>query len=459
MEEYSLNDTIVAISTPVAVGGIGMVRLSGKDALLVADKVFRPVGTKRISDTAGYHGLFGRVFDQDGDIDEAVAFVYRAPKSYTGENVVELCCHGGIYLVKRTLRACLDAGARLASSGEFTKRALLNGKMSLTQAEAVADLISAQGQHSAQAALQARDGAVYQKIHSVVDKLLRVSSALAAWIDYPDEDIEEVSDQNLKDSIAEISQELDKILSDYDNGKVFREGISTVIVGRPNVGKSTLMNLLAGQQKSIVTQIPGTTRDVVEDTIRIGDVLLQVADTAGLRATNDPVEQIGVQLAHKKLESSYLILAVFDSSDVLTEEDCKLIDTIKDRPVIAIINKSDLQRQIDVDYIRDKLGRVVEISANTGFGFKELADEILDLLQISNVDSSAGVIANERQRLCVSEASQTIHQAEDALLSGETLDAVNVCIDSAIDSLLILTGEKASDAVIDQVFERFCVGK
>ena len=452
-------DTIAAIATPVAAGGIGMVRISGPKALEVADQVFTAISGKKLAELEGYRGAFGRLHDSQGDIDEAVVFVYHAPKSYTGEDVAEICCHGGIYLVQRTLRACISAGARPAQGGEFTRRALMNGKMSLTQAEAVADLIAAQGQQSAQAALSARDGAVFHKIHKVTDKLLNLSSALAAWVDYPDEDIEEVSDENLKKTVSEVCESLDRILKEYDTGKVLREGVSTVIVGRPNVGKSTLMNLLSGEQKSIVTQIPGTTRDIVEDTIRLGDVVLHLADTAGLRDTDDPVEKVGVELARKRLNSSYLVLAVFDSSEELSKEDLELIDKIKDRPVVAVINKTDLERKIDVEQIRAKIPRVAELSASAGEGLQALEKEVRELLNLSQLDSSSGIIANERQRACVEEANKTMHQAMDALNMGETLDAVNVCIDSAIDSLLELTGERASEAVIDKVFERFCVGK
>ena len=452
-------DTIAAISTPVAPGGIGMVRISGPQALEVADRVFRSVSGKQVQQTEGYRGLYGRVHDEQGEIDEAVVFVYRAPKSYTGENVAEICCHGGVYLVQRTLRACIAAGARPAQAGEFTRRAFLNGKMSLTQAEAVMDLIASQGQQSAQAALQAKDGAVFSKIHQVIDRMLSISSALAAWVDYPDEDIDEVSDDNLRAGVEEICRRLHDILRGYDNGKILREGVSTVIVGRPNVGKSTLMNLLSGQEKSIVTKIPGTTRDIVEDTIRLGDIVLNLADTAGLRDTDDPVEKVGVELAKKRLDTSYLVLAVFDSSEELSAEDMELIEKIKDRPVVAVINKSDLSRKIDVEKIRQKIPHIAELSASAGEGVAELEAQVRALLHLSDLDSSASVIANERQRACVEQASRTMDQALEALQAGQTLDAINVCIDSAIDSLLELTGERASDAVIDQVFARFCVGK
>ena len=452
-------DTIAAISTPVAAGGIGMVRMSGPQAFEIADQIFVSVSHKTVSETGGYHGMFGRLHDEQGEIDEAVVFVYRTPRSYTGEDVVEICCHGGIYLVQRTLRACISAGARPAQAGEFTRRAFLNGKMSLTQAEAVVDLIASQGQQSAQAALSAKDGAVFQKIHRVVDKMLGVSAALAAWIDYPDEDIDEVSGENLNQSVMDICNPLHTILKEYDTGKVLREGVSTVIVGRPNVGKSTLMNLLSGEQKSIVTQIPGTTRDIVEDTIRLGDVVLHLADTAGLRDTDDPVEKMGVELARKRLNSSYLVLAVFDSSEELSAEDLELIKKIKDRPVVAVINKTDLERKINVEKIREKIPHIAELSASAGEGVQALEREVRELLQLSSLDSSSGIIANERQRACVEQATKTMDEARQALEVGETLDAVNVCIDSAIDSLLELTGERASEAVINQVFERFCVGK
>lgn len=459
MSNIIAGDTIAAIATPVAAGGVGMIRISGPEALDVADRVFTAVSGRKLKELEGYRGAFGRLHDSQGEIDEAVVFVYHAPRSYTGENVAEICCHGGIYLVQRTLRACIEAGARPAQAGEYTRRAFLNGKMSLTQAEAVVDLIAAQGEQSAQAALSARDGAIFQKIHKVTDKLLEVSSALAAWVDYPDEDIEEVSDANLRKSVAEVCNSLENILKEYDTGKVLREGVSTVIVGRPNVGKSTLMNLLSGEQKSIVTQIPGTTRDIVEDTIRLGDVVLHLADTAGLRDTDDPVEKVGVELARKRLNTSYLVLAVFDSSEELSQEDLDLIDKIKDRPVVAVINKTDLPRKIDVEQIRAKIPHIAELSASAGEGVQVLEKEVRELLELSQLDSSSGIIANERQRACVEQAKNTMNEAMEALDCGETLDAVNVCIDSAIDSLLELTGERASEAVVDKVFERFCVGK
>ena len=436
-----------------------MVRVSGPDALKVVDRVFTAVSGKQAEDTPGYRGLFGRVHDGQGEIDEAVVFVYRAPKSYTGEDVAEICCHGGIYLVQRTLRACLNAGARAAQAGEFTRRAFLNGKMNLTQAEAVADLIAAQGQQSAQAALQARDGAIFRRIHQVVEKLLGVSSALAAWVDYPDEDIDEVSDENLRASVYEICGMLEGILKGYDNGRLLREGISTVIVGRPNVGKSTLMNLLSGEQKSIVTQIPGTTRDIVEDTIRLGEVVLHLADTAGLRDTDDPVERMGVELARKRLNSSYLVLAVFDGSTPLTPADEELMTLCKGKNAVAVVNKNDLPPAAVQEKIRAAFDRVVAYSAKNHTGRDDLAVAVAGALGVQNFDAADPLLANERQRQCCQMAADCVAEAMAALESGMTYDAVNVSIDAAADALLSLTGARATQAVVDRIFEKFCVGK
>ena len=256
-----------------------------------------------------------------------------------------------------------------------------------------------------------------------------------------------------------MKNSLEKILRDYDTGKILREGVETVIIGRPNVGKSTLMNLLSGTQKSIVTQIPGTTRDVVEETIQLGEVILNLADTAGIRDTDDIVEAAGVELAKQRLDRSYLILAVFDSSDHLTDEDKELIERVKDRPVVAIINKTDLERKIELDYIRENIPHIVEISAAAGDGVDRLSSAIFDLLSLSKANQDEGIIANERQRLCVMNCLNSVNEAVNAQAFGETLDAVGVCIDEAIDHLLVLTGEKATQAVVDEVFSRFCVGK
>ena len=381
--------TIAAISTPLGTGGIGVIRISGPNAIQTAEAVFTPVNGRSLSASHGYTAHYGRLRDKDGDFDEAVATVFRAPHSYTGEDVVELSCHGGLYLVQRALRAALDRGAVLAEPGEFTKRAYLNGKFSLAQAESVMDLIGASGRQAARAALAGRDGVLSQKIDDIAAGLVDLAAHLAAWNDYPDEDMESVEPGPLAESLRRSLEECQTLLDSYDAGRILREGVDTAIIGRPNVGKSTLMNLLAGAQKSIVTAIPGTTRDVVEETVLAGEIILRLADTAGIRDTDDPVEQAGVQLARKRLESAQLVLVVLDRSEPLAEGDLSLLTGLAGRPAIAVLNKSDLPPRLDDKALSGLVSQKVEISARTGEGAEALTQAITELLHLSDVDPAA----------------------------------------------------------------------
>ncbi len=454
-----MTSTIAAISTPLGAGGIGVIRISGPEAVAVAEKIFSPAKNRRLADLAGYSALYGRLHDEESDFDEAVATVFRAPHSYTGEDVVELSCHGGLYLVQRALRAALDHGAQLAAPGEFTRRAYLGGKLSLAQAESVMDLIGASGKQAARAALAGRDGVLSRKIDSIADALVDLAAHLAAWNDYPDEDMESVEPGPLCAALRQSLGDCRDLLDHYDAGRILHQGVETAIVGRPNVGKSTLMNLLAGTQKSIVTAIPGTTRDVVEETVLAGEILLRLADTAGIRHTEDPVERAGVELARSRLESAQLVLAVLDRSQPLSGEDLTLLAQLKGRPAIAVLNKSDLPPRLDEEHLAGLVDRTVEISAKTGEGAEELTQSIAALLHLSQIDPAAPLLANERQRKCLQAAAAALEEAIRAAEAGVTLDAVTVCLDAAIDPLLELTGKKASEAVVDAVFAQFCVGK
>ncbi|MBQ7082917.1 MAG: tRNA uridine-5-carboxymethylaminomethyl(34) synthesis GTPase MnmE [Oscillospiraceae bacterium] len=453
------NNTVAAISTPLGVGGIGVIRVSGPDAFSVTEAIFAPVSGKKLTEQKGYTAHYGRLHDSDGEFDEAVVTLFRAPHSYTGEDVTEISCHGGLYLLQRCLRAVLDAGARLAEPGEFTKRAYLNGKLGLAQAESVMDLIGSSGKQAARAALAGRDGVLSRKIDAIADRLVDIGAHLAAWNDYPDEDMESVEPENLSASLFAALEDCRRLLAGYDAGKVLREGVETAIIGRPNVGKSTLMNLLAGTEKSIVTAIPGTTRDVVEETVLAGEVKLRLADTAGIRSTDDPVEQVGVSLARKRLSSAQLILAVLDRSEPLSDEDLALLQELRDRPAIAVLNKSDLPQQLDEEKLAGLVQKTVEISARSGEGADALVEVISQMLHLSDIDPTAPLVANERQRVCLQKSAAALQEAADAAAMGVTLDAVTVCLDEAISPLLELTGRKASDAVVDAVFANFCVGK
>ena len=451
--------TIAAISTGMAAGGIGIVRISGENAIKIADSIFSSVSGRKIADISGYSALYGKAVDGETVLDTAVALLFRAPKSYTGEDVVEISCHGGLYITKRVLRAALSAGAVPAEPGEFTKRAFLNGKMDLTGAESVMNLISAQGEEAEKIALGILEGGLFKKIKKISDKLLYDMALLSAWVDYPYEEIEELSSENLGGDIRNSIESLEKLINNYDAGKIIIEGVDTAIVGRPNVGKSTLMNLLSGTDRSIVTEIAGTTRDIVEDTVTLGGIVLHLSDTAGVRETDDAVESIGVERAVKRLENAQLVLAVFDASRPLSDDDRRLIELCKNKNAIGIINKTDLVENYLTDELKENFRKLVFISAKTGDGKDRLEQAVTELLGTGNFDTSAATLINERQLECCKNALKALNEAEEALNIGLTMDAVTVCLDSAVESLLVLTGEKATDSVVNEIFAHFCVGK
>lgn len=451
--------TIAAISTAQGQGGIGVIRVSGEQAFTIVDKIFKSVSGKKIMDIKGYTALFGHIYNNEEVLDEAVVLKYVAPKSFTGENVVEISCHGGMYITKEVLNAVIMAGASLAEPGEFTKRAYLNGKMDLTEAESVMDIISAKSKSAARAALFVKDGALFKKSQQVKQLLLDKAAHLSAWADYPEEDIPEVSEDSIMEAIEESISILEKLLSTYDMGQVVKEGIDTVIAGRPNAGKSTLMNLLVGREKSIVTNIAGTTRDVVEDTVLVGNVMLKLSDTAGIRDTDNEIEKIGVQKTFDKINGAGLVIALFDNNEELNSEDIDLINKIKDIPCIAVINKIDLEDKVDKKYITDNIENVVYISAKQQDNIDELKNMIEKIAGTEDFDPSAGIIANERQRNAIRNAVNSLYEAKESLVMGMTMDAITVSLQETIDYLLELTGEKAGEEIVDSVFHNFCVGK
>lgn len=450
---------IAAISTPLGTGGVGIIRISGKNATEIADRIFVSVNGKKLSSSKGYRAYFGRIFDGETAVDEVVCLVFRAPHSYTGEDVVEINCHGGVVLLKKILRLVLQNGAQAAAPGEFTKRAFLNGKLDLSEAESVMTLISAQGEQGANAAFNQLEGSLSRKIEKINSSLLSLAAHIAAWIDYPDDEIEELGNNELYSTIYNAHLELCALLSNFDSGMAVTNGVDAAIVGKPNVGKSTLMNLLTGYDRSIVTEIEGTTRDVVEETVNLNGCILRISDTAGMRETGDIVEKLGVERSRKKLERAAIVFAVFDLSKPISDEDKELIDECKDKNVIPIVNKTDLEPRLDVDYIKNKLGSPLFISAKSGDGYNELCDRVAELMGTKNFDTTSAMLVNERQRICCQKASDALKDALEALNIGLTPDAIGVCIDDAIAALLELTGQKASEAVVDEVFKQFCVGK
>lgn len=453
------NKTIAAISTAQGEGGIGVIRVSGEKSIEICNGIFKSVSGKKLTEMKGYRAALGYVYKNGEKLDEVIATVFRAPNSYTGENIVELSCHGGIFITREILRTVIEAGAVPAEAGEFTKRAFLNGKLDLTEAEAVIDIISAKSKNAARAAVLAKDGALWRRIENIKNKLVSTAAHFSAWADYPEEDIEQVSEESLNNTFNECLFDIKKLLDTYDLGQTVKEGLDTVIAGKPNTGKSTLMNLIAGKNKSIVTDIPGTTRDIIEETVNIGNVTLRLSDTAGMRDTEDKIEKIGVDIAKSRVQNCGLVLAVFDAGRELDDDDRKLIADVQDAPVIAIINKTDLDKKLDEKYIEDRIDKVVKISAKNGDGFELLCEMIENIAGTNNFDPSEGILANERQRTAVLNAQKALTEAKEALNIGMTFDAVTVNIEEAIEYILELTGERVSEVVVDNVFHNFCVGK
>ncbi len=453
--------TIAAIATAQAAAGLGTIRISGEDALTIADSVFSALNKKKLSEIPGYSALYGKVYDGETPLDDAVALVFRAPKSYTGEDVVEISCHGGLFILQKVLRAVFNAGAVPAEGGEFTKRAFLNGKMDLNEAEAVMGLISASGEEARAASLNALDGALSREIKKCCDKLTLTAAFMAAWVDYPDDEIEELSDEQMTQTLTDVSKALEKLLSGFDAGKAILEGIDTAIVGRPNVGKSTLLNALSGSDRAIVTSVAGTTRDVLEETVRVGNIALRLADTAGIRTdTDDEIEKIGVIRAKERFDRASLVLMVLDGQNELSEDDKELLEMCQNKNSVIVVNKTDGETRLDTESLKALTNsKIVMISAKNNLGMDELKNAIEETVGTAGFDPSAPLITTERQRICVVKAVENVNEALSAIQMGITADAVNVCIDCAIENLSVLTGERATETVVNEVFANFCVGK
>ncbi len=452
--------TIAAISTPKGMGGIGVVRISGEEAMEIADRVFKPFdGVSCLSSMKGYTAKYGKIMSDQQFIDDAVALVFKAPHSYTGENVVEISCHGGLYLTREVLRAVLKAGASTAEPGEFTKRAFLNGKIDLSQAEAVMDLISARSRRANILAFNQREGVLSKKINDVKNQLLEISAQISAWVDYPEEDIPELHSTHLKEKLEAIIQKVESMIKNYDVCSALKQGVKTSLVGRPNVGKSTIMNLISGFERSIVTDVAGTTRDIVEETVMIGDIPLLLSDTAGIRNTEDTVEKIGVEKAKKCLKAADLNIVVFDSSSKLTPEDEDILSLCDPKRTVLILNKIDLGLKLDKTKISTYFPKIVEMSAVNGSGLEKFKEVVEEIVGVSEIDSSQSVISNERQLIILQKVRDIILSALKELERKITLDAISILLYDSINLLMELTGKNVTEEIVNRIFSQFCVGK
>lgn len=452
--------TICAIATAPGAAGIAVVRLSGPESYAIAEKVFAPMNPqKSVKDAKGYTALYGHFVRAGEAFDDGVALFYRAPHSYTGEDVVELSCHGGTAVAQQLVDAAIGAGAAPAGPGEYTRRALMNGKMSLTQAEAVMSMISADSRRGAALAHAQLEGALARAIRAEQQKLTALSAHIAAWVDYPEEDVPALADAELLKTLGEVKSALCGLIDRYDAGAVLREGVDCAIVGRPNAGKSTLLNLLAGFDRAIVTPVAGTTRDVVEQAVTLGDIRLNLFDTAGVHDTADAIEAEGIRRSWQKLDEAGLILAVFDGGETITEEDLRLAKACHGRPAIALVNKEDVEQKFDTQKIQPDFAALLKVCCHDAGAKASIETAVSALLKTACIDPHAAALENRRQLSAAIRARDAALAAEEAVRGGFGLDAVSVCIDDALDALYLLTGENASEAVIEEVFRNFCVGK
>ncbi len=450
---------VAGISTPRGTGGLAVIRISGEGCIDIARRVFKPSGSTEIADMKGYTCCYGFVRDEENKIiDDCILTVFRAPHSYTGEDTVEISCHGGVYVSEKILRAVIACGAESAGAGEFTKRAFLNGKLDLTRAEAVMDVISANSEAELHMAENLRTGAVFGRVRECSEIIRELLASVAVWIDYPDEDMSDITPDSALEKLGEVRTKLEDLSANYDTGRILREGVSTAVVGKPNVGKSTLFNCLSGFDRSIVTEIAGTTRDVIEESVRLGNIVLRLADTAGIHQTDEIVEKIGVEHAQRLIDSSELVIAVFDGSCPCTADDFELVERIKNRKCVAVVNKNDREQLFDTEVLTKNNILTVYLSAKEKDGIDRLGKAVESVLGVSPETFSETAV-NERQKRCIDRALECVREAESAIKAGEMFDVVNVLIDDAEQSLLELTGERVTEAVVNEVFSKFCVGK
>lgn len=458
-------DTIAAISTPMGEGAIAIVRLSGDQAVEIANKLFRGVKGKRLIDVDSHTINYGHIIDpKTGEVaEEVMVSVMRGPKTFTTEDVIEINCHGGLVSVNRVLQLALIAGARLAEPGEFTKRAFLNGRIDLSQAEAVMDLIRAKTDRAMNVALGQMEGRLSNLIRRLRQEILETLAHVEVNIDYPEyDDVEEMTHKLLLEKATMIREEIIKILRTSEQGKILREGLSTVIIGRPNVGKSSLLNSLVHENKAIVTDIPGTTRDVIEEYVNVRGVPLRLLDTAGIRETEDIVERIGVERSRQVLKEADLILLVLNSSEELTKEDEKLFEAVEGFDVIVIINKTDLPKKIDLNRVKQLTGKnkLLTTSLLEDQGIDELEDAIASLYFQGSIEAGdMTYVSNSRHIALLNGALQSIEDALQGVESGIPIDMVQIDLTRTWELLGEIIGDSVHESLIDQLFSQFCLGK
>lgn len=455
-----MSDTIAAISTSPGIGGIGIIRMSGEDCFQILEKIFKPKNKQSIEKIKGYTMKFGKIVDKDNIIDEVLVSYFKSPKSYTSENMCEINSHGGIVIMNKILDLCIKNGANLAEPGEFTKRAFLNGRIDLSQAEAVIDIINAKTDKEAEVSLKQLEGSLSEKIEKIRKIVISVMADIEATIDYPEYDLEEVTNAKIIKVLDEVDILLKSLEKSFYNGKILREGISTAIIGRPNAGKSSLLNLILNEERAIVTDIEGTTRDTIEEFISIDGIPLKIIDTAGIRNAKDEVEKIGVEKAMDIAKRSDIVIAIFDSSKKLNEEDKKILELLKDKNAIILLNKIDLEKIIKVDEFKEINKPVIEISTKTKEGIDKLYEEISKMFKLKEIaNDGETIVSNVRHKNIIINSRRNLEKARETINNNMPIDIISTYLKEIIEELGKITGETVTDDVITEIFSKFCLGK
>ena len=460
-----MSNTIAAIATATGAGGIGIIRMSGDNCFDVLKKIFIPIDKKFSWDNIkGYTIKYGYIINSENNekIEEVLVSFFKSPKSYTTENMCEINCHGGTVIEKKILNECLLNGAELAEPGEFTKRAFLNGRIDLSQAESVIDIINAKTDKEAEASFDQLQGRLSKEIEDIRNDLLEIMSDIEASIDYPEYDIEETTNDKAMKALNNIENKLKDLEKTFDSGKLLKEGVKTVIIGKPNAGKSSLLNIILDEDRAIVSDLAGTTRDTIEEFVNIEGVPLKIIDTAGIRDTEDLVEKIGVNKAIKLIDESDLVIAIFDSSKKLEEEDYKILDLIKNKKCIILLNKCDLSQESSetINYISKLNKNVLKTSMKTKDGIKELYKCISDMFNNNEINLNDGIIiTNIRHKRQIHKAIESISKTKESINQNMTIDIVAIGIKEILEDLGEITGNNVSEDIINKIFSKFCLGK
>lgn len=459
MKEF---DTICGIATPLGEGGISIIRVSGSDSLKIINKIFKGKNASDILEMKSYTMRYGHICDINSkfEIDEVIISYMKGPRSFTAEDVVEVNCHGGVVSTGRVLEEIIKAGARIAEPGEFTKRAFLNGRIDLSQAEAVMDIIRAKTDLSMKSAIMQSNGALSKEIGKLREYMLNTLALIEYSVDFTEDDEEpdETIPIRVQEQLTIAIKDINKLLEGANEGRIIRDGLKLAIIGKPNVGKSSLLNCLLKEKRAIVTDIPGTTRDIIEEFISLDGIPVKITDTAGIRETEDEVEKIGVERSREKIDEADLIVLMLDSSCPLESEDREIIDKVKDKKYVVLMNKNDLEKKISDEDIKD-LKNVIYISAKTGFGIDELKEKVKELFFNGEVDSESMIISNNRHKQALYRALENCQEALDRVKSNEYLDLISIYVTSALKALGEITGSELEEDLINKIFSEFCVGK